>query len=146
MNAGHHRHVGGRRLPGAMGTALLAAVIVAGVWLLTGSPGPGDSPVPERRVVDVEMEMTGFEPSVIRVRAGETFTLRLQTPESPFAFEGPTHQLAIDKLGVDLRIGAGDAAETTVTVTEPGRYEFYCDLCCSGRANPSMIGELIVTG
>lgn len=129
-----------------MGTALLAAVTGAGVWLLTGSPGPGNSPASELRMLDVEMEMTGFEPSVIRVRAGETFTLRLHTPESPFGFEASTHQLAIDELGVDLRIGAGDAAETTVTVLEPGRYEFYCDLCCSGRANPSMIGELIVTG
>jgi len=42
------------------------------------------------------------------------------------------------------------APHATKTVTLPalraGRYEFYCDVCCGGRANPSMIGVLEVQG
>jgi heme/copper-type cytochrome/quinol oxidase subunit 2 len=43
-------------------------------------------------------------------------------------------------------VAGGETAEATITPTEPGTYVFYCDLCCSGRANPSMRGELVVSG
>ncbi|MBI3460116.1 cupredoxin domain-containing protein, partial [Candidatus Acetothermia bacterium] len=35
-------------------------------------------------------------------------------------------------------------AEATFTPTKPGTYEFYCNICCGGKANPSMQGKLIV--
>ena len=32
----------------------------------------------------------------------------------------------------------------TFTPDAPGEYTFYCDICCGGRANPTMNGKLIV--
>jgi hypothetical protein len=32
----------------------------------------------------------------------------------------------------------------TFTPVKAGVYEFYCDICCGGRANPTMQGRLIV--
>ncbi|HZD05887.1 MAG TPA: cupredoxin domain-containing protein [Longimicrobiales bacterium] len=135
-----------RRIRRAAAGALLLATVAAASWLILGPGGPGGAPGSGPHVVQIEMDMMGFEPSSIRVRAGETVTLRLHTPENPFQLEGPTHQLAIDELGVDLQVGGGETAEATITPSEAGTYVFYCDLCCSGRANPSMRGELVVSG
>ena len=91
--------------------------------------------------------MAGFTPNRITVPAGQPVRLRIENPDSQFhADGGGWHQFAIDALSLDVRV----APHTTQTVALPalsvGRYEFYCDVCCGGRANPSMIGILEVRG
>lgn len=135
--------VSGRLALLAVGASSAVAAVL-GAWVFLAPTNGARFHPSGLRVLEVEMEMTGFEPSVVRIPAGEAFVLRLHTPESPFDFEGPTHQLAIDELGVDLRIGPGETVEAKIGPVDPGTYEFYCDLCCSGRANPAMIGELVV--
>lgn len=96
--------------------------------------------------VELTMDMRGYSRQTIRVRAGESVTVRMSVPESPFFPDGDggEHQFAVDAFAVDLVVGPGRTGEVTFTPVEPGVYEFYCDTCCGGRVNPTMRGELIV--
>ena len=123
---------------------LLAMVGGLTVYLL-GPWSAGERPDPDPDVVDVAIDMKGFDTSEIRVRAGESVTIRLTSLDGPFHLDGGgKHQLAIDELGVDIIAPARDTASATFILAKPGTYEFYCDICCGGRANPTMIGTLVV--
>lgn len=96
-------------------------------------------------IIDVAIDMKGFDRESIRVRAGEPVTIRLTSLDGPFHLDGGgKHQFAIDELGVDIIAPARGSASATFTPAEAGTYVFYCDVCCGGRANPSMRGQLVV--
>jgi len=96
-------------------------------------------------VVDVSVDMAGFSQTVIRVRAGEPVTVRITSLDNRYHRDGGgKHQFAVDELGVNIVAKPLGSASQTFTPAEPGTYEFYCSICCGGRANPTMIGKLIV--
>ena len=104
-----------------------------------------DLPAADPEVIDVTIDMKGFDRDTIRVHAGKPVTIRLTSLDGPFHLDGGgKHQLAIEELGVDIIAPARGSASATFTATEPGTYTFYCDICCGGRANPTMIGALVV--
>jgi len=126
----------------------LLIVVTAGgsaVWLLTPalrSEGPrptgGD-------VVEIKGTMGGFSTKLIRAKAGRPLTVRLTSVDSRFHTDGGgKHQFAIDALGVNLIAPPQGTRAATFTPAQPGVYEYYCDICCGGRANPTMVGKLIV--
>ena len=120
--------------------AVLALLVLLLKPVLFGPP----SDVP---IIDVSADMGGFDRPVIRVRAGEPVTIRLRSLDDAFHIDGGgRHQFAVDELGVDIVAGPKATAFQTFTPQEPGAYTFYCDVCCGGRANPSMSGRLIVVG
>ncbi len=99
----------------------------------------------ESGVIVVEADMGGFHPKLIRARAGESVTLRLESLDTPFHTDGGgKHQLAIDRLGIDIIAPPRGSEEITFVAPEPGVYAFYCSICCGGKANPAMWGRLIV--
>jgi len=57
---------------------------------------------------------------------------------------GGRHQWAVDELGVSIIAPALGSNSVTFTPDQPGVYTFYCDICCGGRANPTMQGKLTV--
>ncbi len=125
---------------------LLVATVATGAgWLLLPAlPGVGQRPA-GGGVVEIEATMGGFSPRVIRARAGRPLTIRLTSLDTRFhADGGGRHQFAIDALGVDLIAPPRGTREATFTPVTPGVYQYYCDVCCGGRANPTMVGMLIV--
>jgi len=54
--------------------------------------------------------------------------------------------MAVDKLAVDIVAQPESSNSMTFTPTKAGTYTFYCDICCGGKANPTMSGKLIVEG
>lgn len=97
-------------------------------------------------VITVRADMGGFTPSVIRARTGQPIRIRLRSLDTQFHMDGGgRHQLAIDALGINLIALPLGSADTMFVVPRPGVYEFYCSLCCGGKANPAMWGRLIVT-
>ena len=59
---------------------------------------------------------------------------------------GGWHQFAVDALGINWKVGPLSSKVFTFTApASAGRYAFYCDICCGGKENPSMQGELTVT-
>ncbi|HRQ41578.1 MAG TPA: cupredoxin domain-containing protein [Chloroflexota bacterium] len=130
--------------------AITFALIVVGVLGLAGyllaaafsrpalEPLAGD-------VIEIAADMGGFDRQEIHIKAGAPVTLRLTSLDNQFHTDGGgQHQWAVDELGVSVIAPPKGANTVTFTPDLPGTYTFYCDICCGGRANPTMQGTLIV--
>ena len=125
---------------------LIVTVVVAGTgWLLIPAlwrEGPRSA---RGDLVDIEATMGGFSTKLLRARAGRPLTVRLTSLDTRFHNDGGgRHQFAIDALGVNIIAPSKGTGEATFTPTAPGVYEFYCDICCGGKTNPTMVGKLVV--
>lgn len=125
-------------------TVAVAVLALAG-YLLKPAIFGHDALTADASVIDVAIDMGGYDRPVIRIPAGEPVTLRLTSLDNRFHMDGGgRHQLAVDEMGVDIVAPPLGSASQTFTATEPGTYVFYCDVCCGGRANPTMSGKLVV--
>jgi len=94
-----------------------------------------DEAAPEN-VIEVEGGSFYFKPNEIRVKAGETVTIKLNSADM-------MHDFVIDELDVRTEIvQGGSSGSVTFTPTEPGEYEFYCSV--SNHRAQGMVGTLIV--
>lgn len=127
-------------------------VIVIGVLGLSGyylknaffRPAP---PPMAGNVIDVQGAMDGFDKKEIRVKVGQPVTIRLTSMDnSAHTDGGGKHQWAVDELNVSIIAPPEGSNYATFTPTKPGSYVYYCDICCGGKANPTMSGTLIVEG
>jgi len=131
---------------------IVVAAASGAAWLLApalGGGGPGTRAggvgAAGADIVEIKGTMGGFSTSLIRAKAGRPLTVRLTSVDTRFHTDGGgKHQLAIDALGVNLIAPPLGTREATFTPLVPGIYEYYCDVCCGGRANPTMVGKLIV--
>jgi heme/copper-type cytochrome/quinol oxidase subunit 2 len=129
--------------------AIVLLVLGAAVWFLKPALWPTDLTVAQadagENVILVQADMAGIYPKTIRVKVGEPVTVRLKSLDNQFHSDGGgKHGFAIDELDVDIVAPPLGVAEATFTPTQVGEYEYYCDICCGGRANPTMVGKLIV--
>ena len=125
-------------------SAITIVVILSAAYLLFTGLFP---PLPESapNTIDVLASMSGFNTSNIRVRVGEEVTIRLTSLDNQYhADGGGQHQWAVDELELNVIAPSLGSNSVTFTPTRPGTYTFYCDICCGGRANPSMQGTLVV--
>lgn len=126
------------------------AVIVIGVLGLTASllKQAFFRPVPPPlagNVIDVEASMSGFDQKEIHVKVGEPVTIRLTSLDNEHHTDGGgKHQWAVDELGVDIVAQPESSNTMTFSPTKAGTYTYYCDICCGGKANPTMSGQLVV--
>lgn len=129
------------------GVLVVFVLIAAGYFLapLFQSAPTGIVQNQNSKVINVQAAMDGFDMKEIRVKQGETLTLNLQSLDNSMHTDGGgKHQFAIDELGVNLVAQPMSSNSTTFTVTKPGEYTYYCDICCGGKANPTMNGKLVV--
>ncbi len=128
----------------------LFGVIVIGVLGLTAyylkaaffKPPPT---VMAGNVIDVAADMAGFSMKEMRVTVGQPVTVRLTSLDNSHHTDGGgQHQWAVDELGVSIIAPPEGSNFATFTPDTTGTYTFYCDICCGGRANPTMNGTLIV--
>ncbi len=123
------------------------AVVVGGVAIglvVTRLQGPGAT---DTAAVQVHASMGGFDPPVLTVKAGQPVKIELSSMDSSMHSDGGGwHQFAIDALGINWKVGpeSSKVFEFTAPATA-GAYSWYCDICCGGKANPSMQGKLTVT-
>ena len=126
------------------------AVIVVGVLALAGyylfSAFFRSAPPPMAgNVIDVAADMSGFDKPEIKVKTSEPGTIPLTSLDNSHHTDGGgKHQWAVDELAVNIVAQPESSNYATFTPEKPGTYTFYCDICCGGRANPSMSGTLIV--
>ncbi len=127
-------------------------VIVIGVLGLSGyflkqaffRPPP---PAMAGNVIDVKADMSGFDKKEIDVKVGEPVTIRLISMDNAGHTDGGgKHQLAVDEISLNIIAQPLKSNYVTFTPDKPGEYTFYCDICCGGRANPTMSGTLVVQG
>lgn len=126
-------------------TVLVVGVLGLASYLLKEAFFKPAPPPMAGNVIDVAADMAGFDQKEIRVKAGEPVTVRLTSLDNSHHTDGGgKHQWAVDKLGVDIVAQPLSSSYATFTPDKPGEYTFYCDICCGGRANPTMNGKLIV--
>jgi len=119
---------------------------LAGYFLVSAffQPAP---PALAGNVIDVQADMAGFDLKLIRLKAGEPVTVRLTSLDNSHHTDGGgKHQWAVDELGVSIVAPPEGSNYATFTPDKPGTYTYYCDICCGGRANPTMQGTLVVEG
>jgi heme/copper-type cytochrome/quinol oxidase subunit 2 len=114
------------RLRGLAGLALLTAAVAAAVVAAPASP-----------TIEVKASRSGFEPSRIALRRGETTRLVLSSGDGEHCF-------AIDALRIEKRVRSGQPTRLELTPERAGTFAFYCCLE-SGKQAERERGELVVT-
>jgi cytochrome c oxidase subunit II len=136
-----------RRLRAAIFSITGALALGAAGYFLFQAFWKPELPPMAGNVIDIAADMGGFDRGVLRVRAGEPVTVRLRSLDNSHHTDGGgKHQWAVDELGVNIIAPPLGSSYKTFTPEKPGVYTFYCDICCGGRANPTMSGRLIVLG
>jgi heme/copper-type cytochrome/quinol oxidase subunit 2 len=134
-----------QRIRAAAFAAITLTVLGAAGSLLWGAFYRQKPPPMAGKVIDVAADMAGFDQHEIRVKLGQPVTVRLSSLDNSHHTDGGgKHQWAVDELGVDIVAPPLGSSYATFTPQQAGSYTFYCDICCGGRANPSMNGTLIV--
>jgi len=136
-----------RRIRKAIFTMLIVGVLgLAGYFLASAFFRP-PPPAMAGNVIDIAEDMSGFDQKEIHVNVGESVTIRLTSLDNSHHTDGGgKHQWAVDELGLDIVAQPESSNYVTFTPDKPGTYTFYYDICCGGRANPTMTGTLIVEG
>ena len=136
-----------RRRRARVAAFAVVAVLVLGTagYLLAKAFWRPELPQMAGKVIDIAADMSGFNQKVVRLSVGEPVTVRLTSLDNSHHTDGGgRHQWAVDELGVDIVAPPMGSSYKTFTPDKPGTYTFYCDICCGGRANPTMSGKLIV--
>ncbi len=123
------------------------ALLVGGAAIglvVTRLAGPAAT---DAAALQVHASMGGFDPPALSVKAGQRVKVELSSMDSSMHSDGGGwHQLAIDALGINWKVGP--ESSTVFEFTAPataGTYSWYCAICCGGKATPSMQGQLPVT-
>ena len=140
-------HARQRRIRSTIFAVVVIGVLgLAGYYLKQAFFRPTPTPI-AGNVIDVSASMSGFDKTEIRLKVGQPVTVRLTSMDnSAHTDGGGKHQWAIDELGLNIVAQPESSNYVTFTPTKAGTYDFYCDICCGGRANPTMNGQLIVEG
>lgn len=126
---------------------LLLVIFAVGYFLapVFAPKASGVTQVGSGKIINIQAAMDGFDVPEIRVKAGEQITVNLTSLDNSMHTDGGgKHQFAIDELGVNLVAQPLSSNSTTFTATQPGVYTFYCDICCGGKANPTMNGKFVI--
>ncbi len=136
-----------RRVRSAIFVVIVVSVLgLAGYYLKQAFFRPAPTPI-AGNVIDVSASMSGFDQKEIHVRVGEAVTIRLTSLDNSHHTDGGgKHQWAVDELGVNVIAQPESSNYVTFKPEKAGAYTFYCDICCGGRANPTMNGQIIVEG
>ncbi len=115
------------------------------VWLLVGLLGFTGYVLfrraarPTQRIFTLNASRFAFTPAVLRVNAGEPFTLVLQA-------EDGVHGFAIGQSeAVDVDLYPGQPVRLDLKFDQPGTYTFYCTRWC-GADHWRMRGVIVVAG
>ncbi len=126
-------------------SAIAILVIFATGYLLVSAFSRPALPKLPGNVIDIRADMGGFDVQKIRVKVGQPVTIRLTSLDNSHHTDGGgKHQWAVDELNASVIAPPEGSNTITFTPARVGEFVFYCDICCGGRANPTMQGKIIV--
>lgn len=125
--------------------AVIVVMVLGTAGYLLVSAFSSKTPAPAANTIDISASMGGFNTNEIRVKVGQPITVRLTSQDNSHHTDGGgQHQWAVDEFGASVIAPPLGNNSITFTPDKVGTYTFYCDICCGGRANPTMQGTLIV--
>jgi cytochrome c oxidase subunit II len=127
--------------------AIVAFVLVVGVYLAGGVFLGQRGTTTVANAVPVRLSMAGFDPKVITAKAGATVNLDFWNTDNAMHLDGGgVHTFIMDSQNIYVKIPAEarQAYSFTAPMT-PGDYDFYCNTCCGGKESPTMHGTLRIT-
>jgi heme/copper-type cytochrome/quinol oxidase subunit 2 len=125
--------------------AVIVVMVLGTAGYLLVSAFSSKTPAPAANIIDISASMGGFNTNEIRVKVGQPITVRLTSQDNSHHTDGGgQHQWAVDEFGASVIAPPLGNNLVTFTPDKVGTYTFYCDICCGGRANPTMQGTLIV--
>ena len=113
--------------------AAAATVAIAAAMIAVGAPVASAA----TRTINVGGVITGFSPSTINVKAGESVSICLKSNDTD-------HDLTISSLGFKVASKSGSPAvcKTLTAPAKAGSFKFICSI--SGHASAGMVGKLVV--
>lgn len=124
---------------------IVAVVLVVGGVLAFGDFFDRPSGGATAGTIDVQSSMAGFNPSEIRVKAGESVTLKWWTDDAAPHLQGGVHTMVSPDLGLREELPAESSRLVTWSVPDkPGTYDVWCETCCGGKDSPTMHGTIVV--
>ncbi|MCZ7381284.1 MAG: cupredoxin domain-containing protein [Candidatus Methanoperedens sp.] len=124
---------------------IVIAIFGAALYLIM-SKSASMEPV-NKDAIKMTITMAGFEPNIIRAKAGQPVTINLINPDNSMHTDGGgihNFMLTGSLASVNITLAPESQKVFTFTPTEAGEYHWYCDSCCGGKENPNMHGTLIV--
>lgn len=129
----------------ALTFAVIVVMVLGTAGYLLVSAFSSKTPAPSANTIDISASMGGFNTNEIRVKVGQPITVRLTSLDNSHHTDGGgQHQWAVDEFGASVIAPPLGNNSVTFTPDKTGTFTFYCDICCGGRANPTMQGTLIV--
>ena len=106
------------------------------------SNGGQESNTAASKIIDIVAGNWEFEPSTITLKKGEKVVLRIRSADV-------AHGFAVDELGLNVNIPAGQTVEVEFTPDKAGTFTSYCSVFCGfdasiGKGHESMKGTIIV--
>lgn len=124
---------------------IVVAVLAVGGYFAFGDFLNRPADAVSAGVIDVQSSMAGFTPGEIRVKAGQTVTLKWWTQDAAVHLKGGVHTMVSPDLGLREELPAESTKMVTWTVPNtPGTYDVWCETCCGGKDAPQMHGKIVV--
>lgn len=124
---------------------IVVAVLGLATSLLISALSRPILPAMSGNVIDIAADMGGFDKQEIRVKVGQPVTIRLTSLDNSHHTDGGgKHQWAVDELNANVVAEPESVNYVTFMPGKIGTFTYYCDICCGGRANPTMQGKIIV--
>jgi plastocyanin len=124
---------------------IVVAVLAIGAVLAFGDFLDRPNDAAAAGSIDVQSSMAGFNPSEIKVKAGETVTLNWWTDDAAPHLTGGVHTMVSPDLGLYEELPAESNRTVVWTVPDkPGTYDVWCESCCGGKDSPTMHGTIVV--
>jgi len=122
--------------------ALLAVIVVAVATVMIVRSFERANPI-DATAVPVRVSMSGFSPSELTAQAGMPLRINLINLDNAYHTDGGGwHDLVLEAFRMNVSVEPLGQRVFSVPTDAPGTYTWYCDLCCGGKENPSMIGTL----
>lgn len=135
--AGTRFYVTSRTKKTVFGLVVALVVVVAGTMLFLSA----QRVVPlDPSAQQVRISMAGWDPAALTTKVGTPLKVDVLALDDA---HGAGHDFVVDALHLSEYVGSTQKV-FTLPADQPGRYAFYCSLCCGGNSTPSMVGTYTV--
>ena len=126
----------------------LFAIFVVGLFALAAImlARSAEKGVPlDATATPVRVSMSGFTPSALTAKVGTPLRIDLINMDNQYHTDGGGwHDFVVEAFRMNISVEPLGQQIFTFPTDTPGTYTWYCDVCCGGKENPSMIGTVRV--